>query len=461
METTEVASHSPVRSHPGIPVLGVLLAFARNPLAFIARMSRLYERAVWLQFGPRQQLLLLRPDETKYVMQENNRNYVRSPAFQVLKLFLGEGLLTSDGDFWRRQRRLAQPAFHRQRLATLAHTMLTETTDWLDQLEKADLNRPVNLSAEFTAVTMRIVCKTLFGSDVQGNLNDLSYALNTLNLQANQRILNPIRFPLSWPIPKNLVFRKQGAIVDKLIYTFIETRRRTGESRDDLLDMLLHATDEETGEQMSDKQLRDECVTLFAAGHETSAVAMGWTTWLVAQHPTIQRQMQTEIDNAVASATQNGQALTPDALRNLPLTSRVIQESMRLYPPAWIMSRTAVVDDQVGELSWPAGTTVMVSPYVLHHDPQNWPDPERFDPDRFLPENVKNRPAYAYMPFGGGPRLCIGQQFALQEMQFLLAMLVHRFDLEATTTQSPGAQPLITLRAKKPVLLQLRHRATF
>ncbi len=454
METTVVATHSPVRSHPGIPVLGNLLAFARNPLAFISTMSRLYERAVWLTFGPRRQLLLMEPDDTKYVMQENARNYVRSPAFGVLKLFLGDGLLTSDGDFWRRQRRLAQPAFHRQRLATLAHTMLAETTDWLDQLDQTNLNRPVDLSAEFTAVTMRIVCKTLFGSDVQGNLRQLSHALNTLNQQANQRILNPIRFPLTWPTPQNLSFRKHGNLVDEQIYGFIETRRRSTDSRDDLLDMLLHATDEETGEQMSDKQLRDECVTIFAAGHETSAVAMGWTTWLVAQHPDIQQQVYAEVDTALA-----GQRPTPDALRNLPLTSRVIQESMRLYPPAWIMSRTAVADDHVGDLHWSAGTTVMVSPYVLHRNPEHWPDPERFDPDRFLPEVAKTRPSYAYLPFGGGPRLCIGQQFALQEMQFLLAMLVHRFELVSTKNAHPGTLPLITLRAKRPVFVRLKRRA--
>lgn len=436
-----------------MPVLGNLPAFARDPLAFINTMARLYERAVWLQFGPRRQLLLLQPDETKYVMQENNRNYVRSPAFDVLKLFLGDGLLTSDGDFWRRQRRLTQPAFHRQRLATLAHAMLTETTDWLDQLDNLDLSRPVNLSAEFTAVTMRIVCKTLFSSDVLGNLWQLSHALETLNRLGNQRILNPIQFPMSWPVPQNLSFKKQGQVVDNLIYGFIATRRRTGDSHDDLLDMLLHATDEETGEQMSDKQLRDECVTLFAAGHETSAVAMAWTVWLVSQHPAIQQQMYAEVATAL-----DDQPPTPDALRNLPLTTRVIQESMRLYPPAWIMSRTAVTDDGIGNLRWVGGTTVMVSPWILHHDPTHWPDPTRFDPDRFLPENLKTRPGYAYLPFGGGPRLCIGQQFALQEMQFLLAMLVYRFKLSVSTSEHPGMQPLITLRPKRPVYIELSRR---
>jgi cytochrome P450 len=453
MQTTELQTHTPVRSHPGIPVLGNLLAFARNPLAFLGTMSRVYDRAVWLTFGPRRQLLLMRPDETKYVMQENNRNYVRSPAFSVLKLFLGDGLLTSDGDFWRRQRRLAQPAFHRQRLATLAQTMLTETTDWLDGLDKLDLAQPVNLTESFTGVTLRIVCKTLFGSDVQGNLRQLSYALETLNRLGNARILNPIRFPMSWPVPQNVEFRQQGRIVDKLIYGFIETRRRTADSRDDLLDMLLNATDEETGEQMSDTQLRDECVTLFTAGHETSATAMAWTTWLVAQHPNILHQMQTEVDEALA-----GQSPTPEVLRNLPLTSRVIQESMRLYPPAWIMSRTAVVDDQVGDIQWAADTTVMVSPYILHRNPEHWPDPERFDPDRFLPDVARTRPAWAYLPFGGGPRLCIGQQFALQEMQFLLALLVHRFDLATITDLHPGTRPLITLRSKRPVLVRLTRR---
>jgi cytochrome P450 len=439
--------------HPGWPFVGNTLEFARDPLATFTRLSNQYERVVRIEIGGRKQFVALRAEDVRYVMQENHRNYVRSPAFLVLKIFLGEGLLTSDGDFWRRQRRLAQPAFHRQKLVVLAQTMVQEASVWVDEIGQLDLAKPVNVSQSLMDVTMRIVCKTLFGTDVVGRLDGLSNALETVNYLANKMLLTPVKIPMSWPTPDNISYRRARNLVDNLIYGFIAKRRQTGESRDDLLGMLLNAVDDETGVGMSDKQLRDECITLFTAGHETTAVSMAWTLYLLAQHPDILARVRAEAQAHLGDAIMPA----PEAFRGLNYTLQVIQESMRLYPPAWAMSRMAVHDDQLGPHHIPAGNTVIMSPYLLHRDPRHWENPDLFDPERFAPERGKERHSYAYMPFGGGPRLCIGNQFALMEMQIMLGLFARAFTIETLPGQRVVPQPLITLRPKKQVLLNVQR----
>ncbi|GAB3950834.1 cytochrome P450 [Spirosoma harenae] len=452
METITDAPLS-VPLHPGVPLLGNTLAFLYNPLSTLRTLQERHERLVHLRIGGRHQYLVLKPEDAKHVLQENHRNYGRSPAFEVLKIFLGNGLLTSDGDFWRRQRRLAQPAFHRQKLAALSHTMVTETAEWIAELRQQNTQQPINISQAFMDVTMRIVCKTLFGSDVVGKLHGLSSALDSLNYLANDRMLSPIRFPIHWPTPKNQRFRRAAEQVDSFIYGIIEQRRKNQQTEHtDLLSMFLDAEDELTGERMSDKQLRDECVTLFSAGHETTAVSMAWTMYLLSQHPNVLTQLQNE------SKTVLGDTLipSPEVFRSLTYTLQVVQESLRLYPPAWIMSRRAFNPDQVGPYTIPAGDSALISPYLLHRDPANWPDPDRFDPDRFAPGGPKEQlHSYAYLPFGGGPRLCIGNQFALMEMQILLAMLVREFDVKSVKNQRIVPKPLITLRPNQPIKIHL------
>lgn len=449
--------------HPGLPLLGNALSLAREPLGFFSSLHQQYDRVVRLSIGGRRQYLIFQPEDVKHVLQENNRNYVRSPAFLILKRFLGEGLLTSDGDFWRRQRRLAQPAFHRQKIMLLAETMIQESASWAAELGRLDLSRPVNISQSYMDVTMHIVCKTLFSTSVDGRLDGLSHSLETLNVLANRSLLSPVKFPRSWPTPNNIRYRRARAQVDALIYEFIHTRKQTGDRRDDLLDMLLYATDDETGEGMSEQQLRDECVTLFTAGHETTAVSMAWLTYLLAQHPDVVAKLRAETD-AVLGPVPTVSA--PDGLppaaafRAMPYALQVVQEALRLYPPAWAMSRMALNDDQLGSYRIPKGDTVIMSPYLLHHDPANWPDPERFDPDRFAEGRDKDRPAYAYLPFGGGPRLCIGNQFALMEMQILLTFLVRSFDFQLVNAASIKPKPLITLRPNRPIQVQLRARTS-
>ncbi|MBD2753662.1 cytochrome P450 [Spirosoma validum] len=456
METIASAAKQ-VPLYAGLPFIGNTLAFFRNPLKTLLILQRQQHRMVHLRIGGRHQYLVFSPEDSKHILQENHRNYGRSLAFQVLKIFLGNGLLTSDGDFWRRQRRLAQPAFHRQKLAALTQTMIAETADWLDELKQRNRQQPVNVSQAFMDVTMRIVCKTLFGSEVATQLDGLSSALDTLNYMANDRLLSPIRVPLNWPTPGNRRFRQAGALVDTFVYDLINQRRKnldTGvDSGDDLLGMLLSTEDEETGERMSDQQLRDECVTLFSAGHETTAVSMAWTLHLLSQNPDVLTRLRSESKAILGDA----RLPSPEAFRALTYTMQVVQESLRLYPPAWIMSRLALGDDHIGPYTIPAGSAALVCPYLLHRDPASWSDPDRFNPDRFEPGGEKDQlHAYAYLPFGGGPRLCIGNQFALMEMQILLAMLVRDFDIQAVPDQHIIPRPLITLRPSRPIQIILR-----
>jgi cytochrome P450 len=452
METT-LSPSRPIPVHPGLPIVGNTLEYLRDPLAFLRRLQRDYghQRMVCINVGGRITTLMLKPEETKQVIQENNRNYGRGKSFAILREFLGNGLLTSEGDFWRRQRRLAQPAFHRQKLAILAEIMIEEAVVWVDRLEKSAANDPVNFSAATIDVTLRIVTRTLFGSSLGDQLDGLSSALANLNHVANNAVINPIRLPKWVPTPDNRSFEKATQKVNNLIFGIIESRRKTGETRDDLLDMLLRATDDETGEGMSDAQLRDEMVTLFTAGHETTATSMAWTLYLLAQHPEVVKRAKVEIKATLGQRNRP----SADDLRAMPYLSQIISESLRLYPPAWIMSRLSLGPDRFGDYVLESNRGVLVSPYVLHHDPDNWPDPERFNPDRFAPEQSKERHPYAFLPFGGGPRLCIGNQFALMEMQALLTVLLHRFDLRPMPGLRITTQPLITLRPKQAVHIYL------
>ncbi len=452
METTASPTR-PIPVHPGLPVVGNTFEYLRDPLAFLRRLLCEYghERVVQINVGRRITHLVLKPEETKQVLQENNRNYGRGKSFAILREFLGDGLLTSEGDFWRRQRRLAQPAFHRQKLAILAETMIDQADLWANRLEKLDHSKPVNMSTAVMDVTLRIVTRTLFGAGLSEQLDDLSTALSNLNRIANNAVINPVRFPKWIPTPNNQTYNRATKQVNDLIYSIIKERRASGESRDDLLDMLLRAVDDETGDGMSDNQLRDEMLTLFTAGHETTATSLAWTLHLLTQHPDVVTRIKDELNSVLGSRSQ----FMADDLRALPYLAQVINESLRLYPPAWVMSRLSLGPDRLANFTIDAQQGVLLSPYVLHHDPENWPNPERFDPDRFAPEQVKTRHPYAFLPFGGGPRLCIGNQFALMELQALLATLLHRFDIRAVSGTSISAQPLITLRPKQNVYVYL------
>ncbi len=396
-----------------------------------------------------QRIILTRnPDHIRQVLQRDHRSFIKSEVqTEILAERLGKGLLTAEGDYWLKQRRLIQPGFHRKRLAGLARIMCDETNLVLDGAPTGQVN-----IHQFThALTLRIVMRALFSTGM--TQEDIDFCGRVIH-DAQQLFVTQVRQPYAKPFMKAFgVFRyadKRQEELDKIVYRIINDRREKGGSHDDLLDMLLESRYEDTGEGMNDKQLRDEILILFVAGHDTTALSVGWTLFLLAQHPEVLTAVQTELE------VLGDRDVTLDDLPNLDLTDRVIKESMRLYPPAWMVDRVATQDVDLGGHSIKEGDNVLASIYAVHRHPDYWQNPDSFDPDRWLP-NAPKRPAFAYLPFGGGPRLCIGNHFATMEMHIALAQFLRRFTVKPITTDIE-LKPLITLHSRNPVLLNIEAR---
>ncbi|MBX7080945.1 MAG: cytochrome P450 [Nannocystaceae bacterium] len=420
------------------------MSLLRDPLTHLTDARERYGDAVTFRVGPFRFVALADPALAQHVLVRNHRNYVKSRSYEGLRLVLGQGLVTSEGEHWRKQRKLAQPAFHRQRLAALADTMgacVRETVDgWERRADPA-----IDVHAEMMALTLAIVARTLFGTDLAEDggtdLRALGPAVTVALHKANEHAESLIRLPLWWPTRSNRRFAKAKRLLDDIVQGIIERRRRSGEVRDDLLGTLMAATDEDGGGGMSDAQLRDEVMTLFLAGHETIATATSWTFMLLHQHPEIAARMREEATRVLGGRTPGF-----DDLPQLPYTGQVIDEAMRLYPPVWIVERQALAPDQIGPWHVPKGTIVAVSPWLMHRHPELWPDPLRFDPERFAPGQLGERAKLAYLPFGAGPRVCIGNHFALMEAKIILATVVQRFAIAVDDPASIRLEPKVTLR---------------
>ncbi len=394
---------------------------------------------------PTSAVLVFHPDGVQHVLQDNHANYTKQTrAFAGLKPLLGNGLLVSDGDFWLRQRRLMQPAFHRQQINTFAEMMIAETDAMLDRWARANQpGKPINVQHEMMRLTLAIVTQALFGSKVGDPDGTLGKNIGILLGDSTFRFDHPFYPPLWAPTGQNRRFKKARAELDRVIYSLIASRRSAAAEQHDLLNLLMAAQDPASGQGMSDTQLRDEVMTLFLAGHETTAVSLSWTLYLLSQHPQVEARLRDELDE-----TLGGRPPTLGDLPALSYTRMVLDESMRLYPPAWITERKALADDEICGYSVPAGTTVVVSPFATHRHVHFWTDPEVFDPQRFSAERSAGRPRYAYFPFGGGPRQCIGNNFALIEAQLILALIVQRCRLEMAPGWKVEPEPLVTLRPK-------------
>jgi len=427
-------------SSTGKPFVGHLIEFRRDPLTFLDALAKRGD-VVRFKMGPQQIYLLNHPDYIRDVLVTNNRNFVKSRGLEMAKKFLGESLLTSEGEFHRRQRRLAQPAFHRQRINAYAEVM-TEYAVKTRQRWRAD--ETLDISQEMMRLTLGIVGKTLFDADVESEASEIGAALTQV-MQLFERITNPLAALLDkLPLPSNLRWLKAKQRLDATIYRIINEHRASGVDRGDLLSMLLMAQDEEgDGGSMTDAQLRDEAMTLFVAGHETTANALTWTWYLLSQHPDVEAKLHDELDEVLAGAIP-----AADDVAKLRYTEMVLAESMRLYPPAWTMGRRALSDYQVGGFVIPANSIVLMSPWVMHHDARYFPDPFRFDPERWTSIERESRPKFSYFPFGGGPRVCIGEQFAWMEGVLLIATIAQRWKMRLEPGHVVEPKPMITLRPK-------------
>jgi cytochrome P450 len=439
----------PTRNVPPGPrgdlLIGSLRLLQRDPLRFFVSLSRQYGDVVRYRFLHTQSIFVNHPAHVRRVLQENNRNYDKQVfSFDLLRRALGQGLLTNDGESWLRQRRLMQPAFHRQRLAGFGALMTEATTALLDEQWRAAAarGRALDIAAEMHRLTLRIVGQALFGLDLTREAETVGQALTVAQRRINDQFFTPF-LPLWVPVRSHREFRAAIKTLDAVVYGIIRERRGRSEDRGDLMSMLLLARDADTGAGMDDRQLRDEVLTLLLAGHETTANALTWTWYLLSQHPAVWRRLQEEL-----AAVLGGRPPAVDDLPRLPYTRMVLDEALRLYPPAWVITRRTVADDEIGGYLVPAGTVMVISPYAMHHNPRVWDNPEGFDPERFTPERTAARAPFAYFPFGGGPRLCIGNNFALLEGQLILATVAQRYRLDRVPGHPVAIEPLVTLRTK-------------
>jgi cytochrome P450 len=441
---------------PGTLVFGNALLLQKDrPNVFLA-MRNQYGDVVRFAVGSRVIHLVSHPDLAKYVFQDNNRNYLKGRGLEKIKPLLGEGLLTSEGEFWRRQRRLMQPAFHRQKINAFLPVMAENTyrmfERWRALLESGTTS--LNVAAEMMRLTLEVVSRTLFSTGLSSQEMDaVAEAMPIVLREANRRTTSILDLREKLPTPAKRQFQHEIEALDAIVYRIIDNRRRSGEERPDLLGMLMAAQDEESGEQMSDRQLRDEVMTIFLAGHETTANNLSWTLYLLSLHPQVREKLQQEVDQVLGA-----DAPTLEDVPRLVYTRQVIDEALRLYPPAWAVARQTVEADQIGGYLIPAGSNVIISPYVIHRHPDFWVNPQGFDPGRFEPQAVQARPHYAYIPFGGGPRQCIGNNFALLEGTLILAMLTRQFELDLVPGYPVVPETSITLRPTQGIHMTLRSR---
>lgn len=456
INTKTPATLSNLKSPPRLQshsLLGSAGEMQRDPLGFL-RQARQYGDIVRMRFVFSDAYLIYHPDSVKHILQENNRNYNKDVfTYKLFRPFLGQGLLLNDGVSWLHQRRLMQPAFHRKRIAAYGTIMTDSTRDLLKGWERSVQQvSSLDIAEEMMRLTLDIVGQTLFGRDLSDETNTIGSAVTTLLHQLGNYMYTPFP-PISVPTRRNRRLLAANRSLEQVIYGMIAERRQQNMDTGDLLSMLLLARDEETGQGMNDKQVRDELMTMLIAGHETTANTLAWTWYLLSQHPEVERRFYSEIDEVLA-----GNIPTMEHLPALKYTNMILAESLRLYPPAGIFARKAIADDELGGCLIPANSMIIVSPYATHHHPDYWPDPEHFDPERFTPERSAGRSHYAYFPFSSGPRMCIGSSFALMEAQLILATIAQRYQLRLVRGHPVEPQMLVTLRPKYGLRMTLHER---
>jgi cytochrome P450 len=429
---------------------GNLPEFRRDRLAFYVNCARAYGDVVAVRFGYRRVYIVNHPDLIESVLVTQARHFIKHWALRLNPLVLGKGLLTSEGDFWLRQRRLMQPAFQKNRVTAYAGSMVEAAQRMLARWRPGERRE---ILTEMSRLTLEIAAKTLFDADVTGDAADVGAALQVLLDNFLRRFSSLVPVPLWVPTPANLRLRRAVRRLDAIIYRFIEERRQSHDEKGDLLSLLLHARDELDQSGMTDRQLRDEAMTLFLAGHETTALTLAWTWYLLATHEGAAARVADEVDAVVGDRPP-----TAEDLPRLRYVESVILESMRLYPPAYVIGREAVADCEVGGYHVPRGLTIMLPQWSVHRDPRYYDDPEKFRPERWLEGLAQRLPRYAYFPFGGGPRLCIGNHFAQLETVLVLAVLArhYRFTLADAAPVRPA--PTFTLRPDRGIVSVLTPR---
>ncbi|MBP7694199.1 MAG: cytochrome P450 [Anaerolineales bacterium] len=443
------ASHPPIP--PGHWLLGHLPGYQADQLSYEKHLARTYGDVVHVRWANQHAYLVSHPEDVRRVLVDEADKFDKAPIYrELLSYFLGNGLLTSDGDFWRRQRKLAQPAFHHKRILAYAQVMADYTRRQMAAWQPGQV-RAIN--QDMMRLTLSIVAKTLFDADIEAEAGRVGEALTAVLEITNHRIQSPLQIIPDWlPTPENRKRKAAVELLTALVMKIINERRGDGVDRGDLLSMLLRAQDD-AGQPMTDRQLRDEAVTIVLAGHETTANALTWAWYLLAQHPEVEAKLHAELARQLGDRQP-----APDDLRGLEYAEMVIKEVMRLYPPIPSIARQAKTEVALTEYTVPAGMIVTISPHILHADPRWFPDPGVFRPERFAKANEAALPKYAYLPFSAGPRVCIGNGFALLEATLILAAIAQQYRLELEPGQTVRAHAALTLRPAADLRMRVTPR---
>ena len=440
---------------PPSPKAGILgghfLRFRRAPTAFLTEAAALGDIS-FFKMGGQPVYFLNHPELVRDLLVVNAHKFHKGRALQRAKKLLGEGLLTSEGDFHLRQRRMIQPAFHRQRIAEYARAMIEYGEKMANSWQDGEVR---DLDKEMMRLTLQIVGKTLFSANVEDEADEVGQAMTTLIELFNYLLVPFSEILEKLPIPQARRFNRARDTLNSVIYEIINERRKSGENAGDLLSMLLHAQDEESGATMTDEQVRDECLTLFLAGHETTANALTFTFYLLSQNPEKEKLLHEELDRIFP----NGETPQPEDYLRLKYAEMILAESMRLFPPAWALGRLAIEEHRFGDYQIPKGALVLLSPYIAQRDSRFWENAGEFIPERWEKQSVKEASQkYIYFPFGGGVRRCIGEQFAWTEGVLLLATLARKWKLKLSPEQKIGLNPLMTLRPKYGMKMKIERR---
>jgi cytochrome P450 len=436
---------------PGNLILGHLSNYARDPLGYDLQIAREYGDIVHMRWLNRHAYFISHPDYVRQVLVDDASIYHKAPIYhELLSYFLGNGLLTSEDDFWRRQRKLAQPAFHTRRIQSYGDVMVSYTGRLLDEWQPGQV-RDVN--RDMMRLTLGVVSKTLFDADIEKDANRVGDALTDILEVTQERIQSPIQVIPEW-LPTAGNRRRKAAVqaLDSIVLGMIDERRASNEDHGDLLSMLMLARDD-AGQGMTDHQLRDEAATIVLAGHETTANALSWTWYLLAQHPEVEAKLHEEVDQVLGNRPPS-----TDDLRQLAYTEMVVKEAMRLYPPIPSFARQATQDTMIDKYPVRKGLIISISPWVIHRDSRWYPEPESFKPERWTREFEKSLPKCAYLPFSTGPRICIGNSFAMMEAVLILATIAQRYQLSLVPGQTIQPHAALTLRPQPNLKMKLEAR---
>jgi cytochrome P450 len=441
---------TPTRALPGPRghwLLGALPRLRRDMLGFFEECFREHGDAAYFRVGNRRSMLLSHPDDIERVLVTENRRFIKNYALRFLQPLLGKGLLLNEGESWLRQRRLIQPAFSRQQVENYTPAIIDSTARMLDQWRT---DQVLDIHPAMMQLTMTVAGRTLLGIDMSRRFGEISPLLDAVMRDFLARFHAAIPLPYWLPTPRNVGLKSTIGRLDRILQQLIDERRASGTSEGDFLSILLHARDETDGRTISDRQIRDEVMTMFLAGHETTANALAWTWYLLGRHPEIQSRVQDEVRMVLG-----GRQPTVGDIPKLTFCDHVVREAMRLYPPAYVVGRRPREDVTIGDHFIPARTNVLMSQWIVHRDARWFADPLRFDPERWAGDFAQRLPKYAYFPFGGGPRGCIGSTFAMYEAPLVLAMIAQRFTLELVNPGPIKVLPAVTLRPGQPIEMRV------